>query len=116
RHHPRKRVIQYSRDAGDKPRSRGVLDTPLSRSMTVECGSSRASRPHRLLLIQPDILEPQAVVLAVVVRGVTPDIGLPAIDGDAGEDDRARGVVDQEALDLPDDLPALVLVELARLR
>src|SRR5882724_8099582 len=31
------------------------------------------------LLVQPDFLEPQAVVLAVVVRGVVPDIGLPAI-------------------------------------
>src|SRR5450432_4014007 len=26
RHHPRKRVIQYSRDAGDESRSRSVLD------------------------------------------------------------------------------------------
>jgi len=26
-HHPRKRVIQYSRDVNDEPRSRGVLDT-----------------------------------------------------------------------------------------
>src|SRR5882762_8664254 len=31
------------------------------------------------LFIQPDFLEPQAVALAVVVRGVVPDIGLPAI-------------------------------------
>src|ERR1700752_3444381 len=34
RHHPRKRVIQYSRDGGDQPGSRGVLDAPLSRGMT----------------------------------------------------------------------------------
>jgi hypothetical protein len=33
-HHPRKRVIQYSRDGGDELRSRGVLDAPLSRGMT----------------------------------------------------------------------------------
>jgi hypothetical protein len=31
-HYPRKRVIQYSRDAGDQPRSRGVLDTRRSLS------------------------------------------------------------------------------------
>ena len=29
RHHPRKRMIQYSRAAGNRPRSRGVLDTRL---------------------------------------------------------------------------------------
>jgi hypothetical protein len=28
-HHPRKRVIQYSRDAGNQSKGRGVLDTPL---------------------------------------------------------------------------------------
>ena len=33
-HHPRKRVIQYSRALAIEPRSRGVLDTPLSRSTT----------------------------------------------------------------------------------
>jgi hypothetical protein len=34
RHHPRKRVIQYSRDASLDPRGRGVPDRPLSRAMT----------------------------------------------------------------------------------
>jgi len=28
------RAIQYSKDAGDQSRGRGVLDTPLSRGMT----------------------------------------------------------------------------------
>jgi hypothetical protein len=28
-HHPRKRVIQYSRDISDKSRGRGVLDRPV---------------------------------------------------------------------------------------
>jgi hypothetical protein len=42
-HHPRKRVIQYSRDAGGQSRSRGVLDTPLSRGMTAVC-EGRAAR------------------------------------------------------------------------
>src|SRR6202035_5233355 len=37
--HQRKRVIQYSRDVSDESRSRGVLDTPLSQSMTTSCGA-----------------------------------------------------------------------------
>src|ERR1700688_5000871 len=36
RHHPRKRMIQYSRAVGMESRSRGVLDTPLSRGTTAE--------------------------------------------------------------------------------
>ncbi|QFI71613.1 hypothetical protein F8237_04065 [Bradyrhizobium betae] len=35
-HCPRKRAIQYSRDVNGIRRSRGVLDSPLSRGMTVE--------------------------------------------------------------------------------
>ena len=35
RHHPRRRVIQYSRESAVQSRSCGVLDTPLSRGMTV---------------------------------------------------------------------------------
>jgi hypothetical protein len=33
-HHPRKRMIQYSRAVAMKSRSRGVLDTPHARGMT----------------------------------------------------------------------------------
>jgi hypothetical protein len=33
-HHPRKRVIQYSKAVATESRGRGVLDTPLSRGMT----------------------------------------------------------------------------------
>jgi hypothetical protein len=33
-HHPRKRMIQYSRAGAIKSRGRGVLDTPLARGMT----------------------------------------------------------------------------------
>jgi hypothetical protein len=39
RHRPRKRAIQYSEESVIEPRSRGVLDTPLSRSMTT-CGGA----------------------------------------------------------------------------
>src|SRR5205814_6810327 len=34
RHHPRKRVIQYSRGASDRIERHGVLDAPPSRGMT----------------------------------------------------------------------------------
>jgi hypothetical protein len=67
-------------------------------------------------LIQPHILEPQIVVLAVVVRMKILHVGLPTIAGSAVQDDRSRGVLDQKTLDVLDDLLALLLVELARLR
>src|SRR5215203_2308815 len=35
-HRPRKRAIQYSRASRVQSRSRGVLDTPLARGMTVK--------------------------------------------------------------------------------
>jgi hypothetical protein len=35
-HHPRKRVIQYSRAAAAESRGLGVLDSPLSRGMTLD--------------------------------------------------------------------------------
>src|SRR3954468_8773913 len=37
---PRKRAIQYSSALATESRSRGVLDTPLSRSMTVVPGGN----------------------------------------------------------------------------
>src|SRR4051794_32317395 len=40
RHHPRKRVNQYSEAAVIEPRGRGVLDTPLSRGTTAAFGAS----------------------------------------------------------------------------
>jgi hypothetical protein len=44
RNHPRKRVIQYSRDAGDKPRGRCVLDIPHARGMTTVSGVATVRR------------------------------------------------------------------------
>ena len=35
RHRPRKRAIQYSRADAQDSRDRGVLDSPLSRAMTI---------------------------------------------------------------------------------
>jgi hypothetical protein len=46
RRHPRKRVIQYSRGNYDEPRSGGVLDTPLSRSM-MRCGGRGLRRDDK---------------------------------------------------------------------
>jgi hypothetical protein len=37
RHHPRKRMIQYSEAPMIEPKSCGILDTPLSPSMTARC-------------------------------------------------------------------------------
>jgi hypothetical protein len=42
RHRPRKRATQYSEAFVIEPKSRGVLDTPLSRSMTVFVRRKRA--------------------------------------------------------------------------
>jgi hypothetical protein len=41
-HHPRRRVIQYSRNVSNESRSRGVLDAPPSRGMTTVVWSGRA--------------------------------------------------------------------------
>src|SRR4030088_294215 len=45
RHHPRKRVIQYSRVTGDYSNGRGLLDTPLSRGMTANFGRVNCATP-----------------------------------------------------------------------
>src|SRR4030088_1214437 len=74
----------------------------------------KGGRHHAIdLLVQPDILKPQIVVLAVFVRREIPDIGLPAIAGHAGQDDRTRRVIHQQAFDIPDDFRAFLLVALA---
>ena len=80
---------------------------------------ARRRAPHhgeRKSLIQPHILKSQIVVLAVGVRPKVLHMRLPAIAGGAVQDHRTRGVLDQHALDLPDQLRALFPVELARLR
>ena len=67
-------------------------------------------------LIQPHILKPQIVVLAVTVRPKVLHMRLPAIAGRAVQDHWPGGILDQHALDLPNHLGALFPVELARLR
>ena len=78
-----------SRCSGSRPRhSAGGTAIPLA-----------ADRgPPTPLFVQPDVLETQIVVLAVIVRDVVAHIGLPAIGGDVGDDDRSGGIVDQDAL------------------
>src|SRR5712664_1591246 len=67
-------------------------------------------------LVQPDFLEPQVIVLAVFVRREILHVGLPAVAGHAGENDRSRRVVDKKTLDSPDEFLAFLLVRFARLR
>src|SRR4029450_6018705 len=80
-------------------------------------GSRRASRSSPLgSTIQPHILESEIVILAVVVRLEVSHVRLSGIGGGAVQDHWARGILDQDALDVPDYLLALLLVELSRLR
>src|SRR5260370_34727418 len=46
RHHPRKRVIQYSRAVAMEPRGRGVLD-PRMRGDDDRCWGDMARLPHQ---------------------------------------------------------------------
>src|ERR1700742_4017050 len=41
RHRPRRRAIQYSEASAIDPRSRGVLDTPHARGMTIRCKATK---------------------------------------------------------------------------
>jgi hypothetical protein len=45
-HHPRMRMIQYSRDVSEIRKGRGVLDAPLSRSMTTDFGEALLKRAN----------------------------------------------------------------------
>ena len=47
RHYPRRRMIQYSEELVIEPRTRGVLDTPPSRSMTAVVGGASSSTSLR---------------------------------------------------------------------
>jgi hypothetical protein len=63
------------------------------------------------LLIQPNLLEAQIVVLAVVVRVEILQVRLPAIADRAEQDARTRGVIDEQTLDLPDDFGPLIPIQ-----
>src|SRR5437868_9150662 len=82
-------------------------------------GSSPAMTSGTLgsdLLVQPDFLEPQVIVLAVFMRREILHVGLPAVAGHARENDRTGRVVHKKTLDSPDDFLAFLLVRFARLR
>src|SRR5215471_980963 len=67
------------------------------------------------LFVEPDVFHAPAVVDAVDQDGRAPDLGVPA-DPAAAEIKQWLGVVlDEAALDVPDDVLALFLVGLARL-
>src|SRR5262249_49125520 len=68
------------------------------------------------LLVEPRIFHAPAVVERVVVAGDALDVGLPAGGGAVVQDDRAGHVGGDLALRLPNDLPALLGIGLARLR
>src|SRR6516225_1345017 len=70
---------------------------------------------HRSLFVEPGVLEPPAVVITVDHHRVALEIRLPAGRRHRVEDGRARRVIGQLALDLPNDLFALGDVGLARL-
>src|SRR5688572_24348940 len=76
--------------------------------------TSRAIR-RRALLLEPHVLEAPVVVDRVFLLDMALEVGMPASALLAVIDHRARHVLDQDALDLPDQLSALFLIELARL-
>src|SRR6516162_1147975 len=66
------------------------------------------------LFVEPDVLHAPAVVDAVDHDGQAPDLGVPAVPA-AAEIKQWLGVVlDEAALDVPDDVLALFLIGLAR--
>src|ERR1700704_5643767 len=98
--------------------------TPSSPSFTIAGVSAAfASLPvcrqqktrSETLLVQPHIFHPQSVVDAVDHRHVVLHVGLPAGPRAVVIEDRPRDVFGQAPLDVPDQLPALVLVGFHRL-
>src|SRR3954464_14355960 len=78
----------------------------------------RAWRPavRQESLVEPDVLEAETVVDAVDLRHVALDVGLHADRRAVPHDDRPRSVLEQLAIDLPNQLAPLVDVGLGRLR
>src|SRR5262245_38188257 len=68
------------------------------------------------LLVEPDVIEAPVVVNGVLVLDMTLDVRVPARRSVAMKDDRPGDVLDEDALDPPDEGPALFRVGLLRLR
>src|SRR5262245_8357047 len=67
-------------------------------------------REGRRLAVEPDVLEAPAVVDAVGLDSVVPDVGLPAAGRHLVENDRAGDVFLELPVDLPHHFPALLLI------
>src|SRR5207248_10959967 len=70
RHHPRKRVIQYSRGASDRIERHGVLDAPPSGGMTrtPDYASSRLKTSVALVPPKPNEFDSTVPSLALSMR------------------------------------------------
>src|SRR5262249_26097857 len=98
---------------------------PASRASQRVAGGKRASSPERTrgsprgtpaLLDEPDVLEAPIVEDAVVVQDEAFDLRLPAGGSAIVGNDGARKLFGELAFDVPNELLALFLVELTRLR
>src|SRR4051812_25491168 len=92
----------------------GAARPPARRSAPSATGSPSLSASRSAL--QPDVFEAPVVVDAVDVQRHVLDVRPPAAGGAAVGDDRFGHLLLQLAVDLPDHLQSLLLVELARLR
>src|SRR5262249_10291465 len=68
------------------------------------------------LLVEPDVIEAPVVVDGVLVLDMTLDVRVPTRRSVAMKDDRPGDVLEEDALDLPDEGPALFHVGFLRLR
>src|SRR6202051_4444883 len=85
RHHPRMRVIQYSRDACYPLRRRGVLGPPLSRRTTAECLDGLEATPpthhpsHSGLRGSSTVLTFSSLIVPLAIRSLTSPSVAPEI-------------------------------------
>ena len=110
-------ICCVANDAGD-----GTCSTATTSTQRRRCGA-RAGRIARGLdlegedghpfartpsaissLVEPDVVEPPVVIDAVHLANVAFDVGVTALGGVAVVDDRSSHVIDENALDPPDDL------------
>src|ERR1700719_2796750 len=90
---------------------RGSGSPPISTIGRATPSFIRRSFRYRLL-IQPEVFEAPAIVLAVDHDRQALDLGLPAGRGAEMINDRTRAVLLQFLVDLPDELTALLRIGL----
>jgi hypothetical protein len=76
---------------------------------------SHSVPPYITSPVEPDVFHAQPIVDRVDEHRVAGDVGVPAGAGSAVIEDRAGDVLGHLLLDLPDDLPTLLLVAFHRL-